>query len=85
MPVALADARRVSGKVDFQFTTHLLYSDENGVLVGQENGGGKLSENKARGCPVPERAVDAVLSVDCFCAGVHELEVPFFASRPYHR
>ena len=83
--VALADGRRGSGKVDFQFTTHLVYSDENGVLVGQENGGGKLSENKPRGYPVPESAVDAVLSVDCFCAGVHELEVPFFASRPYHR
>ena len=83
--VALADGRRGSGKVDFQFTTHLVYSDENGVLVGQEYGGGKLSENKARGCPVPESAMDAVLSIDCFCAGVHELEVPFFASRPYHR
>ena len=83
--VALADGRRGGGKVDFQFTTHLVYSDENGVQVGQEVGGGKLSENKARGYSVPESAVDAVLSIDCFCAGVHELEVPFFASRPYQR
>ncbi len=83
--VALADARRGSGKVDFQFTTHLVYSDENGELVGQENGGGKRSENKKEGYSVPENAVDAVLSIDCFCTGVHELEVPFFASRPYHR
>ena len=81
--VALADARRGSGKVDFQFTTHLVYSDENGVLVGREDGSGKLSEKKDY--RVPESAVDAVLSIDCFCVGVHELEVPFFASRPYHR
>ena len=85
--VALADGRRGSGKVDFQFTTHLVCSDENGVQVGQENGGGKRSEEKGKGkgIRVPESAVDAVLSIDCFCAGMHELEVPFFASRPHQR
>ena len=83
--VALADEKRGNAKVDFLFATHLVYSDENGVLVGQEVGGGKLSENKKRGYPVPESAVDAVLSVDCTCTGVHELEVPFFAPRPYYR
>ena len=81
--VALADGKRGSAKVDFQFTTHLVYSDEGGALVGREDGGGKLSEKKDY--RVPENAVDAVLSVDCFCTGVHDLEVPFFASRPYCR
>ena len=83
--VALADEKRGNAKVDFQFTTHLVYSDENGVQVGREEGGGKVSENKKKGYPVPESAVDAVLSIDCFCTGAHELEVPFFASRPYCR
>ena len=83
--VALADGKRGNAKVDFLFTTHLVYSDENGVRVGQEAGGGKLSENKKKGYLVPESAVDAVLSIDCTCTGIHELEVPFFASRPYHR
>ena len=83
--VVLADDRRGSGKVDFQFTTRLVYSDENGRQVDQEVGGGKLSENKKKGSPVPESAVDAVLSIDCTCTGVHELEVPFFAPRPYYR
>lgn len=81
--VALADEKRGNAKVDFLFTTHLVYSDENGVQVGEEVGGGKLSENKKKGYSVPENAVDAVLSIDCSCTGVHELEVPFFAPRPY--
>ena len=83
--VALADEKRGNAKVDFQFTTHLVYSDENGVEVGREEGSGKLSENRKKGYLVPESAVDAVLSIDCFCTGAHELEVPFFAPRPYHR
>ncbi|MBO7687427.1 MAG: metallophosphoesterase family protein, partial [Kiritimatiellae bacterium] len=82
--VALADGKRGNAKVDFNFITHLVYSDENGVQVGREDGGGKLSENKKKGYPVPESAVDAVLSIDCFCTGAHELEMPFFASRPHH-
>ena len=83
--VALADGRRGSGRGDFQFTTHLVCSDETGAQVGREEGGGKRSEEKGKGkgFRVPESAVDAVLSIDCFCTGVHELEVPFFASRPY--
>ena len=83
--VALADEKRGNAKVDFLFTTRLVYSNENGVQVGQEVGGGKLSEYKKKGYPVPESAVDAVLSIDCTCTGVHELEVPFFAPRPYYR
>jgi len=82
--VALADDKRGNAKVDFQFTTHLVYSNERGVQVGREDGGGKLSENKKKGYPVPESAVEAVLSIDCFCTGKHELEVPFFAPRPYN-
>ena len=81
--VALADGRRGNAKVDFQFTTHLVYSDEAGALVGREDGGGKLSEKKDY--RVPENAVDAVLSIDCFCTGTHDLEMPFFASRPHPR
>ena len=83
--VATAEQRRVGVQASFQFTTHLVFSDETGALVGREDGGGKLSENKKKGYPVPESAVDAVLSIDCFCTGVHDLEVPYFAPRPYHR
>ena len=78
--VATAEKRRVGAPVNFQFTTHLVYSDENGALVGREDGGGKVSEKKD--FRVPERAADAVLSIDCFCTGEHDLEVPFFAGRP---
>ena len=78
--VETAGQRRVGAQANFQFTTHLVYSDENGALAGREDGGGKLSEKKDY--RVPENAVDAVLSIDCFCAGVHDLAVPYFASRP---
>ena len=78
--VATAAQRRVGEKAGFQFTTHLAFSDENGVLVGREDGGGKISEK--RDCRVPENAADAVLSIDCFCVGEHDLELPFFDGRP---
>ena len=78
--VETAGPRRVGAQANFQFTTHLVYSDENGALAGREDGGGKLSEKKDY--RVPENAVDAVLSIDCFCVGVHDLAVPYFASRP---
>ena len=78
--VETAGQRRVGAQANFQFTTHLVYSDENGALAGREDGGGKLSEKKDY--RVPENAVDAVLSIDCFCMGVHDLAVPYFASRP---
>jgi hypothetical protein len=78
--VETAGPRRVGAQANFQFTTHLAYSDENGALAGREDGGGKLSEKKDY--RVPENAVDAVLSIDCFCVGVHDLAVPYFASRP---
>ena len=78
--VETAGPRRVGAQANFQFTTHLVYSDENGALAGREDGGGKLSEKKDY--RVPENAVDAVLSIDCFCMGVHDLAVPYFASRP---
>ena len=78
--VETADRRRVGAQANFRFITQLLYFDENGVQVGREDGGGKLSEKKDY--RVPERAVDAVLSIDCFCTGTHDLAVPHFASRP---
>ena len=78
--VETAERRRVGAQASFQFTTHLVYSDENGVQVGREDGGGKLSEKKDY--RVPERAVDAVLSIDCFCTGTHDLAVPHFAGHP---
>ncbi len=78
--VATADPWRRGEKASFQFTTHLVFSDENGVSVGREDGGGKISEK--RDCRVPENAVDAVLSIDCFCVGAHDLEFPFFGGRP---
>ena len=78
--VETAERRRVGAQASFQFTTHLVYSDENGVQVGREDGGGKLSEKKDY--RVPERAVDAVLSIDCFCTGTHDLAVPHFADHP---
>ena len=78
--VATAEKRRVGAPVNFQFTTHLVYSDENGALVGREDGGGKVSEKKD--CRVPEAAADAVLSVECFCSGTNDLVVPYFSARP---
>lgn len=78
--VETAARRRVGVQAGFQFTTHLVYSDENGVQVGWESGGGKVSEKKDY--RVPERAVDAVLSIDCFCTGTHDLVVPHFAGHP---
>ena len=83
--VATAEQRRVGVQASFQFTTHLVFSDETGALVGREDGGGKLSEHRKKGYSVPESAVDAVLSIDCFCTGVHDLEVPYFAPSPYRR
>ena len=78
--VETADRLRVGAQASFHFMTHLVYSDENGAEVGREDGGGKRSEKKDY--RVPERAVDAVLSIDCFCTGTHDLAVPHFASRP---
>jgi len=77
--VARADPRRRRADGNFQFTTHLVFSDEKGAFVSKEDGGGKMSETKD--CRVPETAVDAVLSIDCFCTGTHEIAVPFFDTR----
>ena len=81
--VAVAEQRRVGEKANFQFTTQLVFSDENGALVGREDDSGKESKNKSKGYAVPESAVDAVLSIDCFCTGTHDLIVPHFADRPF--
>ena len=81
--VAVAERSRVGEKANFQFTTQLVFSDENGVLVGREDDSGKESRNKPKGYAVPESATDAVLSIDCFCTGAHDLIVPHFADRPF--
>ena len=78
--VELADGRRGGAVTNFQFSTHLTLSDENGALVDRVDGSGKRSAKKD--CAVPEAAADAVLSIDCFCAGTNDLVVPYFDGRP---
>ena len=78
--VELADGRRGGAVTNFQFSTHLTLSGENGALLDRVDGSGKRSAKKD--CAVPEAAVDAVLSVDCFCTGTNDLVVPHFADRP---
>ena len=78
--VELADGRRGGAVTNFQFSTHLVLSDESGALLDRVDGSGKRSAKKD--CAVPEAAADAVLSVDCFCTGTNDLVVPHFAGRP---
>jgi hypothetical protein len=78
--VELADGRRGGAVTNFQFSTHLVLSDESGALLDRVDGSGKRSAKKD--CAVPEAAADAVLSIDCFCVGEHDLVVPYFAGRP---
>ena len=78
--VELADGRRGGTVTNFQFSTHLVLSDEKGALLEKVDGGGKRSAKKD--CAVPESAVDAVLAIDCFCTGTHDLVVPHFADHP---
>ena len=78
--VELADGRRGGAVTNFQFSTHLTLSDENGALLDRVDVSGKRSAKKD--CAVPESAVDAVLAVDCLCSGKHDLVVPHFADRP---
>ena len=78
--VELADGRRGGAVANFQFSTHLTLSGENGALLDRVDGSGKRSAKKD--CAVPEAAVDAVLSVDCFCTGTNDLVVPYFDGRP---
>ena len=75
--VELADGRRGGAVTNFQFSTHLVISDEKGALLEKVDGGGKRSAKKD--CAVPESATDAVLAIDCFCTGTHDLVVPHFA------
>lgn len=51
-----------------------------GALIHKEEKTAKFSMNAH--CRVPENAVDAVLAIDCFCAGTHDLVVPYFADNP---
>ena len=78
--VELADGRRGGAVTNCQFSTHLTLSGENGALLDRVDGSGKRSAKKD--CAVPEAAVDAVLSVDCFCTGTNDLVVPYFDGRP---
>ena len=78
--VELADGRRGGSVANFQFSTHLVLSDESGALLDRVDGSGKRSAKKD--CAVPEAAVDAVLAIDCLCVGTNDLVVPYFAGRP---
>ena len=78
--VELADGRRGGAVTNFQFSTHLVFSDEKGALQPRVDGSGKRSANKD--CAVPESATDAVLAIDCLCSGKHDLVVPHFADHP---
>ena len=78
--IATTDKRRVGVRAEFQFTTRLVFSDQGGALVHKEEKAGKFSMNAH--CRVPENAVDAVLAIDCFCTGKHDLFVPYFADNP---
>ena len=81
MREVLEEVRRRGGAVtNFQFSTHLVLSDESGALLDRVDGSGKRSAKKD--CAVPEAAADAVLSVDCFCTGTNDLVVPYFDGRP---
>ena len=74
--VELASGRR-GVKSDFQFTWHLVFSDETGARISEDSTSGKLSaKNKSH--RVPPDATHAALSIDCLCKGTHELRVPHF-------
>ena len=74
--VELASGRR-GVKSDFQFTWHLVFSDETGARISEDSASGKLSaKNKSH--RVPPDATHAALSIDCLCKGTHELRVPHF-------
>ena len=74
--VELASGRR-GVKSDFQFTWHLVFSDETGARISEDSASGKLSA-KNKWSRVPPDATHAVLSIDCLCKGTHELRVPHF-------
>ncbi len=79
--VRIAGKRRVGVRADFQFTTHLVFRDEEGAVVGQEDRSRKFSMDEH--CSVPETAVEAELAIDCTCAGTRDLVVPYFADHPF--
>ena len=78
--VATTDKRRVGVSAEFQFTTRLVFYDQGGTLLDKDEKSRKLSMNED--CSVPEKAVDAVLAIDCFCTGTHDLMIPYFADCP---
>jgi hypothetical protein len=78
--VATTDKRRVGVSAEFQFTTRLVFFDQEGALLHKDVKSRKLSMNED--CSVPEKAVDAVLAIDCFCTGTHDLMIPYFADCP---
>ena len=78
--VATTDKRRVGVSAEFQFTTRLVFFDQEGALLHKDEKSRKLSMDED--CSVPEKAVDAVLAIDCFCAGTHDLVIPYFADCP---
>ena len=77
--VELVSGRR-GGKSDFQFTTHLVFSDSSGTRIDESSDSGKRSAT-GKSYRVPPDAAHAVLSIDCLCKGTHELRVPHFDVR----
>ena len=79
--IVVTDKRRFGVRAEFQFIMHLAFFDQEGALVYKEEKARKLSL-KDDHCRVPKNAVDAVLAIDCFCAGTHDLMIPYFADCP---
>ena len=78
--IVVTDKRRFGVRAEFQFIARLAFFDQGGALLHKEEKTAKFSMNAH--CRVPENAVDAVLAIDCFCAGTHDLVVPYFADNP---
>ena len=79
--VELANGLRSGIVSNFQYTSHLIFSAENGKELNRVDGAGR-SFKTPKYRAVPESATDAVLSIDCFCTGTHDLVVPHFADHP---
>ena len=81
--VALASAAP-GRRQDFQFNVHLSFFDARGSLLAEEFASGRRSAAN-RATAVPPGAETAEMTIDCTCAGVYDLAVPYFRTEPERR
>ena len=82
--VNLLSASQPGKPLDFAFNVHLRFLDVHGELLSEEFASGKRSA-LYRAAAVPADAETAEMTVDCTCAGLYDLAVPYFKTVPERR